>query len=78
MKQPDLETLSTVFENVFDNWIGPLTAETTQKDVPGWDSLAHVTLIIDLEITFSVKFTSEEIGRMTSVKDITAIIRSKG
>ena len=55
-----------------------MTAETTQKDVPGWDSLAHVTLIIDLEITFSVKFTSEEIGRMTSVKDITAIIRSKG
>jgi acyl carrier protein len=59
---PLREELQTVFRDVFgDDGIvldGPMTAE----DFPGWDSLAHINLIIAVERHFGIRFATAEIS----------------
>ena len=53
-----LERLNEVFREVFDNEELSVTPATTAKDIEGWDSLMHVTLIVNVEKAFGVRFTS--------------------
>lgn len=50
---------------------------TTQKDCVEWDSLNHLSLIIELEMEFDVSFEPEEIASMKSVLDIDEMLKSK-
>jgi acyl carrier protein len=52
-----LEQLNQVFRLVFDDTSLTVTAETTANDVPGWDSMSHVNLIMAIERTFGVRFS---------------------
>jgi len=49
-------------------------AETTANDVPGWDSLSHVNLILVVEQTFQVKFSNKELLALQDVGDLVACI----
>jgi acyl carrier protein len=75
---PDLITqLQDVFRTVFnreDLAIGP---QSTARDVPGWDSLKHVELIVSVEERFGVKFKGYEIGRLQSVGDLLALLEQR-
>ena len=42
-----------------------------------WDSISHMSLIVSLETAFSVEFTGEEIGELTSISSIYKILLSK-
>jgi acyl carrier protein len=44
--------------------IGPNTA---QADMPEWDSVAHLNLMLAVEDAFGVKLDLDEIARLTSV-----------
>lgn len=50
---------------------------TTQKNCAEWDSLNHLSLIIELEMEFEVSFEPEEIASMKSVSDINEMLKSK-
>ncbi len=50
----------------------------TQQAVPGWDSLAMVQLIAELEGVFSIEFDLEEIQRLRSYDEIRAVLQRKG
>jgi acyl carrier protein len=54
--------------------IGP---ETTAKDVPEWDSLTHVELIVAIEKRFKIKFTSREVRRFQNVGEMCETIAQK-
>jgi acyl carrier protein len=56
-----------IFKDVLDNDEIVLTGETTADDIPEWDSLSHIQLIVALEKHFKVKFTTSEI---TSYKNV--------
>jgi acyl carrier protein len=71
-----LMELQTVFENVFDDEI-ELTRETTAQDVEGWDSLMHVTLLINVEKAFRVKFSSAEVASLKNVGEMVDLIDSR-
>ncbi len=45
--------------------------------VLGWDSMNHLNLVIALEESFNVSFTTEEVIQMTSVKAIIEILQGK-
>ena len=51
--------------------IGP---ETTPLLVRGWNSLAHVKIILELERAFGVTFDADEIAALASVGAIVAAI----
>lgn len=51
--------------------------ETKATDVPGWDSLNHVNVILAVEKFFKVKFKSVEILRLKNVGDLQKLIDTK-
>jgi acyl carrier protein len=69
-----LNRLTQVFHDVFDDddlTIGP---ETTAQDVEGWDSLKHVTLMVNVEKAFGVRFSSSEIATLKNVGELVDLI----
>jgi acyl carrier protein len=69
--------LADVMRDVFDRddiTIGP---ETTAQDVPGWDSQAHITLIVAAEQRFGVRFRTAEFESLRNVGDFVSLIDSK-
>ncbi len=56
--------LQEVFRDVFDDPALVLRDEMTANDVEGWDSLAHINLIIAVERRLKIKFAMAEISRM--------------
>ena len=45
-------------------------AEATAADVPGWDSLNHITLIGAVEDEFDVKFPMKDVVGMKNVGEL--------
>ena len=41
--------------------------EASSENTPGWDSVGHLNLILEVEETFGIHFSSEEIPLLTSV-----------
>ena len=61
--------LADVFRDVFDREVA-LADETTAADVPGWDSLNHITLIGTVEDEFGVKFPMKDVVGMKNVGEL--------
>jgi acyl carrier protein len=59
--KPELEA---VFRRVFDDDELVLTDTLSAEDVDGWDSMAHINLIIAIEKRFKVKFAATEIAEL--------------
>ena len=61
--------LADVFRDVCDREVA-LADETTAADVPGWDSLNHITLIGTIEDEFDVKFPMKDVVGMKNVGEL--------
>ena len=72
-----LERLTPIFHDVFDDETITLSRATTAEDVPGWDSLAQIRLIVSVERAFGIKFTVAEVTDLKNVGDFTDLIGSK-
>ncbi len=51
--------------------------ETTAPEVPGWDSLNHINIILAVEEFYKVKFKSYEVLRLKNVGDLQKLVDSK-
>lgn len=54
-----------------------LQDETIAPQVPGWDSLNHINIILAVEKHFGVKFKSIELLRLKCVGDLQKIVDLK-
>ncbi|MGH7727483.1 MAG: acyl carrier protein [Vulcanimicrobiaceae bacterium] len=52
--------------------------DSSPASVPAWDSLGHVTLVIELESTYGVSFSPEETMTLTSVGAIKRALTAAG
>lgn len=71
------EKLTTLFHDVFDDKsiiVGPGTSASNIED---WDSFNHINLILAIEASFHVKFSTQELESMESVNDIVVLIKKK-
>ena len=69
--------LNEVFQNVFRQPALLVKAETTTWDVPGWDSITHLQLILKVEQEFKLQFELHEIASLETVGDLYAAIERK-
>jgi acyl carrier protein len=69
--------LSAVFNDVFDEDAIAVTPDLSAKDVDGWDSLAHIRLMMTVERAFKIKFSTSEIGGLQNVSNLVALIKGK-
>lgn len=66
-KQELLVRLNAVFQDVFDDDDIEINEMTSSEDIPEWDSLMHVTLVVATEREFNVKLNAAEIGKLENV-----------
>ncbi len=77
MDDPILSRLTSIFREVFDDDDLVLKPELTANDVDGWDSLAHIRLILSVQKAFGVKFSAVEMSRLKNVGDLIALTKHK-
>lgn len=68
------ERLTKVFREVFDNPTLKIKDDYDASSIPGWDSLAHVNLIVSIEEEFGISFTTAEIASFSCVGDVKKLI----
>ena len=66
-----------VFQDVFDDDSLTVRAETTASDIDGWNSLAHIRLMVSIEKAFGVRFSAAEISSFKTVGDMAIVINRK-
>ena len=71
------QRLTSIFRDLFDDEELQLSPTLTAKDVPEWDSLNHVRLILTIEREFKIKFAASEVTSMKNVGDLTKLILAK-
>jgi acyl carrier protein len=76
-KQEILSKVNELFNDVLDDDSIILKNELTASDVDGWDSLTHIQLIVAIEKSFKIKFTSREILSWKNVGEMVDCIASK-
>ena len=72
-----LEKVQDVFREELELDDLVIADETTADDVEEWDSLSHVQLVVALEKTFGIKFTSREILSWDNIGDLINCIGKK-
>ncbi len=77
MDDPILTRMTSVFREVFDDDELVLQPELTANEVDGWDSLAHIRLILSVHNAFGVKFSPVEMNRLKNVGDLIALTKQK-
>lgn len=72
-----LAQVTKVIRDVVDDESIAISSATTAKDVPGWDSLAHVQLVRAVEKLFKIRFTTQEINDFANVGDMCRAIEKR-
>ena len=71
-----LNKLNNIFNQVFDREI-TLLESTSAKDINGWDSLTHITIISWVEEEFEISFTMKQVLEMQNIGDMISIIEEE-
>lgn len=74
----NLEKYNKVFMDVFDVKESALDESFSFKNVPQWDSVAHLSLISELEDMFDVLFDSNDILHYESYENGKRILERMG
>jgi acyl carrier protein len=72
-----LTKVQEAFKTSFDVDPRFVALETTASDIPGWDSVGHLSLASNLEQVFGISLDVDELMEMESVREIVRIITAK-
>lgn len=71
------EKLTQILREMFDNSHLKIGPETTAHDVEGWDSLAHIQLLVTVEDAFEIHFNTGEVAGLANVGEMVELIARK-
>ncbi len=72
-----LEKITDILRDLFDEYSGPITPGITAEDVPDWDSLAQVKLMVQVERAFGIRFEAREVTAPQNVGELVALVDKK-
>ena len=72
-----LARVQDVFRAELDDDALVIAPETSQKNLKGWDSLAHIRLVSGIENEFDIQFNLTEIEQISSVRQFVQLIRER-
>ena len=70
LREEVFEKINEVFREVFDDESIELNDTVTAKDIDGWDSLMHITLVSEIEDAFDIHFDMRDVTKMRNVGDM--------
>lgn len=71
------ERLNEVFQDVFGDDNITVNDDTTAKDIDGWDSLRHITLLAAIEDEFDIEFSMGQTVKMKNVGEMVDYIEDE-
>jgi acyl carrier protein len=72
-----LAALTDIFRSVFEDADLELAMETTSDDLPCWDSMNHIAIVVEAEYRFDIQFQTAEIDDLTHVSELVRLIETK-
>ena len=66
--------LNSVFREVFDDPLLVVHPDTSPADIADWDSVAQVKLVLTIEESFGVRFTTEQVSSLHCVADFVNVV----
>jgi len=63
-----------IFTQVFSDSSLTISEKTSASDIPTWDSLAQIQLLMALEISFGIQFSMDEVDDLKNVREIIDLI----
>ena len=71
-----LVQIQEIFKRAMGNEV-VVNAATTRNEVPEWDSINHLNLIVELESAYDLGLSMENIEHIQSVKEILQLVKSR-
>jgi acyl carrier protein len=71
------ERLEKVIREVFPIEGDIIDENWTSDDIPDWDSVGHLNLIMEIEKEFDIKIEIEEMFEVEKLGDITTILKKR-
>ena len=75
--EPIFERIAGIIRDSLDEPDLALTPRTTARDVEGWDSIAMINIILDVQKAFAVRFRSSEVDKLSCIADFVILTRRK-
>lgn len=72
-----LDRLREIFQREFKVPLPGFSLETTPDNLREWNSVAHVSLILEIEREFGIQFSTEELGSLEDVRAIYGTVEAK-
>jgi len=72
-----LAQLQEIFREVFEDDDLVINEATSAADIEEWDSLMHVTLVLEVEGAFKLRFSSGDVAGLKTVGDLCALIEKQ-
>lgn len=76
-KEDIYRKITPIFRDLFEDETLNPTEEMSASDVPAWDSLTHIGLIVAIENEFKTRFTISELGDLKNVGQLITLISQK-
>ncbi len=71
-------SLEQIFSEVFAIPLASVVDALALHDIPSWDSLAHMMLIVRLEEDYKIQFTGDQIADLKTVGDTRSALLAQG
>jgi acyl carrier protein len=72
-----IKDLQSVFADILDLPELQLSQESNASNVEGWDSLAHINLVVAIEKRYKIKFALGELQDLKTVGEMVDLIVKK-
>ena len=72
-----LTKVQDAFKATFEVDPQSVSLETNASDIPGWDSVGHLSLASNLEQSFGISLDVDELMEMENVRQIVHILSNK-
>jgi acyl carrier protein len=76
-KNEIVSRLTPIFRDVFNDDALVVTEGMTAADVPTWDSLSNINMIVAVEKSFGVKFSIKDVRSLKNVGELLELIKRK-
>ena len=72
-----LAKIKPIFQKVFNKKNIKLNYKSSSSNIRNWDSLAQITLVLNIERMFKIKFKISEISALNNVGEMIDLILKK-
>ena len=69
--------IQSILRDILEDEEINITEDTKAIDIQGWDSLAHINIVENVERKFNVKFSIGEIVNLKNISDMITLIQNK-